>query len=344
MMKERGHKVILYAHENSDAECHELVPVTNDKVLIDTYGEYDWKNNQFRHSIGDKAQKTFNQNAIREISGRKSPGEFLLCFWGFGHQPVAEAHPDLIAVEPGIGYHTGLFAKYRIFESHSARDIAYAKMKWSDHPSWTDAIIQNYFDPEDFTYQQEKEDYFLYLGRLIEVKGVHIAAQAAERAGVKLKIAGQGDPKTLFKKVPPGVEFVGFADASKRRELLAGARAVYVPSYYIEPFGGVMVEAFFSGTPAITSDWGSFAENNLHGITGYRCRTMEQFVWATKNVDRLSNSACREWAMNNFSLEAVAPMYEEYFDSLKRTTTGGWYSPNPERENLDWLKRKYPHC
>jgi glycosyltransferase involved in cell wall biosynthesis len=106
-----------------------------------------------------------------------------------------------------------------------------------------------------------------------------------------------------------------------------------------------MIEALFSGTPVITSDWACFAENNLHGITGYRCRTMEQFVWATRNIDKINPKACREWAMNNFSLEVVAKMYEEYFDNLVRMKqNGGWYADFEERENLDWLVRHYPTC
>lgn len=341
MMVDRGHTVYLYAHEDSTAECTLLIPVTNNQVLIDTYGEYDWKSQQFKHNITDNAQVVFNQNAIRLLNNHKKEGDFLLCFWGYGHKDIADAHPDLIPVEPGIGYHTGLFAPYRVFESYSVRDIAYEKMGWGN-PSWNDAIIPNYFDPADFDYREEKEDYFLFLGRLVEIKGLYIAVQAAERAGVKLKIAGQGDYERDFGSVPGHVEIEGFADTQKRRELLAGAKALFVPSYYVEPFGGVMVEAFFSGTPVISSDWGSFAENNLHGITGWRCRTMEQFVWATKNVDRLRPADCRNWAQENFSLEAIAPSYEEFFATVQRTQKGGWYAENPEREGLDWLTKKYP--
>ena len=323
-MKERGHTIYLYAHDKSDAVCDVLIPVTNDKVLIDTYGDYNWKENQFRHNAGDLAQQTFNKNAIKEISKYKQSGDFLLCFWGFAHQPVADAHPDLIPVEPGIGYHTGVFAPYKVFESYSVRDIAYEKAKLGN-PSWYDAIIPNYFDPEDFEYRETKDDYFLYVGRIIESKGIHVAIQAAERAGVKLKIAGQGDYVNTFGNPPANVEFVGYADAEKRKSLMAGAKALLAPSYYVEPFGGVMIEAFMSGTPVISTDWGSFAENNLHGITGYRCRTMEQFVWAIKNVGRLNRKACREWAMNNFTLDAIAPMYEEYFNMIKRSkSSGGW--------------------
>lgn len=344
MMKERGHTVYLYAHEKSDAVCDLLIPVTNDEVLIKTYGEYEWKKNQFRHNAGDLAQTTFNQNAIREIHKHKQEGDFLLCFWGFAQEPVAQAHPDLIAVEPGIGYHTGIFSSYKIFESYSVRDIAYEKAKLGN-PQWYDAIIPNYFDPADFEYREEKGDYFLYIGRLIESKGIHVAVQAAERAGVKLKVAGQGDYIQTFGDPPPHVELVGYADADMRRELMAGARGLLVPSYYVEPFGGVMIEAFLSGTPVISTDWGSFAENNLHGITGYRCRVMEQFVWAIKNVDKLNRKACREWAMNNFTLGAIAPMYEEYFDTIKRTRgPQGWYEPYPERDQLSWMTRKYPSC
>lgn len=342
MMKERGHTIYLYAHEKSDAICDELIPCTDDKVLVEAYGEFDWKRSQFKHNIKDHAQTTFNENAIREITSRKQPGDFLLCFWGYGHQPVANAHPDLIPIEPGIGYHTGLFAPFRVFESYSVRDIAYERMQWGN-PGWYDAIIPNYFDPADFEYREKKEDYFLYIGRIIETKGIRIAVQAAERANVKLIVAGQGDYEQTFGPPPSNVEFVGFADVEKRKVLMAGAKALFVPSYYVEPFGGVMVEAFFSGTPVISTDWGSFAENNLHGVTGYRCRTMEQFVWATKNIHNIKPAACREWAMNNFSLDAIAPMYEEFFGMVKRAKQpGGWYEENPERENLNWMVRNYP--
>ena len=210
-------------------------------------------------------------------------------------------------------------------------------------PSWYDAVIPNYFDPDDFDFSDKKDDYFLCLGRILPCKGIHIAIQASEKLNVKLKIAGQGDIcKDLgYTSIPENVEYVGYADREKRRNLLKNAKAVILLSDYVEPFGGITIEALLSGTPIITSDWGVFAETNIQGITGYRCRTFEQITWAMKNISNINPHNCRNWAINNYSCDKVATMYEEYFDQLSNLWNEGWYTENPNRNSLDWLSREY---
>jgi glycosyltransferase involved in cell wall biosynthesis len=346
MMTDRGHEVIHYGHEESDVQATEHVTVTTNKDLEIAYGNYDWRKNFFTFSTNDHAYQEFYKNAIREVGKRKQKNDFILPFWGSGTRPICDAHPDLICVEPGIGYAGGHWAKYKIFESYAIMHAYYGlEAVGRCKNNFYDVVIPNYFDPDNFTFKpEEKEDYFLFLGRVYEGKGIHIAIQVTKEIGAKLKVAGQNNLEACgYKEIPDHVEFIGYADVEKRRELMAKAKGSFVCSMYVEPFGGVQVENLFSGTPTITTDWGSFTENNIHGVTGYRCRTFEELCWAARNIDKIKPQDCRDWAMNNFSLEKVAKMYEEYFQSVLNIHTGkGWYEPNPDRKDLDYNRKLYP--
>ena len=345
MMTTRGHEVIHYGHEESDLICTEHVTVLSTDDWKKAYGDHDWRKHFFKYDTNDHAYTTFYKNAIEEVGKRKGKNEFILPFWGAGVRPICDAHPDLICVEPGIGYAAGHWARFKIFESYSIHSAYYGlESVGTCNEDWYHAVIPNYFDTNDFEYTKEKDDYFLFLGRVYEGKGVNIAVQATEAIGAKLIIAGQSSLKEMgYTETPAHVTEIGYADIETRKKLMSKAKGAFVASLYNEPFGGVQVECLFSGTPTITTDWGSFTENNIHGVTGYRCRTFEQFVWAAKNIEKINPQACRDFAVNNFSLEVVAEKYEEYFQSVLNVYTGeGWYEKNEERKHLNWLTKYYP--
>jgi len=328
MMKDRGHYIIHYGHEDSDVVCDEHVTVIENRDLKIAYGTYDWRKEFFKFDVGDHAYMTFHRNAIGEIAKRKQKNDFILPFWGYGVKAVCDAHQDMICVEPGIGYSSGHWSRFKIFESYAIYHAYYGlDSVGSCKQDWYDVVIPNYFDTDDFEYSEEKEDYFLFVGRVYEGKGIHIAIQATKEIGAKLKIAGQCNLKTAgYDKVPDHVEEIGYVGKEERKKLMSKAKGAFVASLYNEPFGGVQVEMMLSGTPTITTDWGAFSENNIHGVTGYRCRTFDHFCWAARNIDKIKPSDCRSWAINNFSLDKVAGMYEEYFQSVLNVYENkGWY-------------------
>lgn len=339
MLTGRGHEVYHYGAEGSTVQCTEHVTCITKAEQDFCYEGYDWHKEQFKCDGNDYAYRTFNQRAINEINKRKRKQDFLLISMGLWQKPIADA-VGLMAVEMGVGY-TGVFAEYRVFESYAWMHYIYG-MKYPlpgacDGRNY-DCVIPNYYDPDDFVYSKKKDNYFLYLGRLIPRKGIHIAQQVCDEIGAKLIIAGQGNLSDLGIK-SPNIEYLGYVDSREKARLMSRAKAVFVPTIYLEPFGGVNVEAQFCGTPAITSDWGGFCETIQHGVTGYRCRSFDDFVWAAKNIGQLKPEDCRNWAMRNYTLDRVVLMYEEYFMKLQDLFGKGWYEPHPERKNLDWLKR-----
>src|ERR1700722_15356144 len=110
MLTRRGHTVFHYGHEDSVVEA-ECVPAVRREELEKSYPGHNWREKGFpKFNVNDYVYKVFNVSVIEYIKMNKQPGDFLLCMFGAPHKAIADAHPDLICVEPGIGYGGGYFA------------------------------------------------------------------------------------------------------------------------------------------------------------------------------------------------------------------------------------------
>lgn len=327
MLMDLGHKVFLYGAEGSDAPCTKLIETHTLGDIRRAWGEgdnrfeigYDWHKKQFRHDINKPpAMATVKARAktIHAINKNKKPDDFLLLTQGFYQKEVSDAVGLKLTIEPGVGYR-GSFAKYRAFESTYIQYFTYG----SENPRESingrnyDRVIPNYFDEKDFPFQETKEDYFLFMGRLIIRKGLSTAIQAVEAIKGRLIVAGQRDPETTEIMKNPTIEYVGFAGPEVRAKLMGGAKALFCPSTYLEPFCGVHVEAMLCGTPVITTNFGAFTDYVVDGLNGYKCNTLQDFVDATEKVEKLSPQKIRDYA-TKFTMDSVRLNYEKWFQEL----------------------------
>jgi glycosyltransferase involved in cell wall biosynthesis len=260
----------------------------------------------------------YGLKAAEEIKLRKKPGDLLLCFYGLANKITADQHPDLTIVEPVIGYETtAVFAPYRVFASYAQMHMFYGDRKMLMNPAWGDEVIPNAISAHEFEYSEEKDNYFLYFGRVIPTKGLDIAIQATQATGQRLIVAGPGSLLDLgYPSIPSHVTAVGPCNADQRKVLMSRARAIIGPTYYIEPFGNMVVEGYMSGTPAITTDWGGFTDTVINGVTGFRCREFRQFVSAIDNIDQIKPADCRKWAMENCEDSVVHRRFDQYFKRI----------------------------
>jgi glycosyltransferase involved in cell wall biosynthesis len=259
-----------------------------------------------------------NENAIAAIRERISPGDIICPIAGVCQQPIAEAFPDNLSVEFGVGYE-GTFSAFRVFESFAWMHSVYAAQQggaMAANGRFYDAVIPNYFDVDQFPEGKGDGGYLLFMARLIERKGIQIAVDVSKRTGIPLKIAGQGTP-------PDHGEYVGVVGPEERAELMGGAIAIVAPTLYVGPFEGVVVEAAICGTPAITTDFGAFVETVEDGVTGYRCHTQPEFDAAALKLAgqkdwerRHMRTETRDRAISLYSLETCGEMYDRYFQRV----------------------------
>jgi glycosyltransferase involved in cell wall biosynthesis len=134
---------------------------------------------------------------------------------------------------------------------------------------------------------------FLYVGRLVPVKGIKELVQAyTPSGGVKdpwgLKVAGAGPLADMFSDVP-GVDLLGFVQPANLPELMHEARCLVLPSLW-EPWGVVLHEATAAGLPVIaTYPCGAIAMFVRDGVNGYVVSPQPQHL--TRAMVRISTAS-----------------------------------------------------
>lgn len=319
-MPKFGYNILHYGHQESRVDCENIVVITNED-----FPAPEDRSAMLYHQ--DHLRNLFSERANKLLKSTVKDGDLVVSFYGNAHQgSVHGINPNAFIIEPSIGYPADtIFAPYRGFVSYAWMHYYYGLTEKLMEPNWYDEVIPNAFDINEFEYCEDKDDYFVYLGRMITSKGIDLAIQVTEKLNKKLVIASSGRLKDIgYETVPSHVTEMGYVGMEERKKLLAKAQCLMAPTYYVEPFGNIVVEAGLSGTPVLTTDWGGFSENVAHGATGYRCKDFNGFVKAAQLVidGKIKSQNCRKYTESNYNLDIVHAKMDSWF---RRIRTNNFY-------------------
>ncbi len=161
-----------------------------------------------------------------------------------------------------------------VFLSRAQRDLIAA----DGLPAERLFVKPNFIPSTTIEPSAERSSRVVYAGRLTEEKGIPLLMEAWDhytsgphRGSLELCVAGAGP---LEAKVAGwaadrrSVRWLGMLTRRDCASLVAGARAVLVPSQWEETFGLVAVEAMAAGVPPVAPAHGSFPELMTHGVDG----------------------------------------------------------------------------
>lgn len=165
-------------------------------------------------------------------------------------------------------YRTGvnLFIAPSIFMKQTCLDFGWPENKIK--------YLNNFYTGEISPANQETSDYLLYFGRLAEEKGVALLLNALNKQTEKLLIAGEGPATDKLKGLATKlglnerVKFLGFKTGSELQALIAKAKAVIIPSIWLENMPLNMLEAMAAGKIVIAARIGGLPEIIEDGQNG----------------------------------------------------------------------------
>lgn len=116
-----------------------------------------------------------------------------------------------------------------------------------------------------------RKDFFLYVGRLTEEKGIRILLKAAALLKFPLVIIGEGPLGHVVKDAAqknPNIHYLGFMKKEQVVTYMKSCRSLIFPSIWYEGFPVTIAEALCTGTPVIASALGCIREIITHRFNG----------------------------------------------------------------------------
>ncbi len=345
-----GHDVTLFSPGPVEVTCRNI---TADLTLFqaeldrrgDTYVDLLRKHpmtfvtlaRQVQSELIAHAYKMANDGQLDIIHMYTNEEEIGYTFARLCRKPVVFTHHDPFNF---LVRYKSIMSRYKDLNWISISYAQRASMPPDTH--WVGNVYHGLNEPKLTPVEYPSRDYFAYIGRIIQPKGVHLAIAAVKKYNetadtpLRLKIAGkhyseEGNDNYWRTVIEPElcdmIEYVGFIDTPEaKRNFLGNARALLVPSLFDEPFGMVTLEAFACATPVVALDSGALPEVIDSGVTGYivqKCNdeatTIDGMSRALHDGAALNPAACRRVCEEDYSTDNMVANYEQIYYTITKS-------------------------
>jgi glycosyltransferase involved in cell wall biosynthesis len=308
-LMERGHDVTLFANPESTARCRLLpYPGAKSQDRIDTLANMWHVSNTIRRGHFEVVHSFARLAYLSPVLPLRIP---KIMSYQRGVSPRS--------VQLGTVLSRGTLS-FTACGAHLIR-------QWQSNPRFH--VIYNGVPLAKYRFEDKVETNapLMYLGRIEEIKGVHLALEVAQKSGCRLIIAGnvpeaEHHRRYFAERIKPHlkdrIEYVGPVDDAAKNHLLGQSAALLMPLLWEEPFGIVMAEALACGTPVIGLRRGSVPEIVEDGVNGFVCDSIEQMVSGVGRLPEIDRRMCRRIAEDRFSDHVIVERYEHLYRELTR--------------------------
>jgi glycosyltransferase involved in cell wall biosynthesis len=326
MMMPYGWDVIEYSNEGSESQATEHVTMLTKEEFEPLQAKMKASPPHGEASTDSDIYRAFCAKLNPELIKRVKPGDIVCHPFGHTHGYLDQMLPYAHHIEVGVGYPDCYFP-LRVYETYQW---------WSWHQGKENKAGNSYqwvcpmgYDIDEWEPSYEEGKYLLYFGRVIECKGLYTIKEIAKHTDMQVIMCGSGTPEQFLDPEIPNLIYKEPVTGLARSELLRNAYALLMPTQYCEPFGGAGVEGQLCGTPLIASDFGAFSETVQHGYSGFRCKTLGDYMAAVRNAKNLNRRAIASTARAKYSLQNVGQQMDRIFKQVEGLDSKGWYSLDP---------------
>lgn len=312
-----GHEVYFFATKDSKAKNYNFKLIKSDfnSTLKSVSAKKGWKKL--------KIARFFDQELLSFLYEKDKDLNFDLIIL---HDPffrmlfpivkIFTETPVLMVVHCGLrDTYQRKMHKYYKLDHVNIVPISNSEKQECPDLNWT-KVVHNGVDINEYPFDNQKDDYLLFAGRICKDKGVKEAIEVAEETNHKLLIAGEiTDNNYYLQQVKPKlskkIEYLGLLNSEELKKYYKKAKALLIPIQWREPFGLTYIEAMACGTPVVTFNKGAASEVVKDRITGFVVEDKKRMKEAVNKISKIKPSACRRRVEKYFSKKKMIKSYEK---------------------------------